>query len=270
MFSSMMAGAMSLVGLCASETWFEALERWGAWRLLNCWVWVEGRGKCVMGISASLAEVEEWFMTRMVQSKGVPTTMGAVGVVIDIVMPLEEVGIRVEFRGVLVVDGMGWAFTETATGKLWGRFARLRGWDGAAKDGLSGAARSMAVVQDIEILAVQLEESVMVASVEMVIVSAVEPTVGDDMVEDGAEESSWLRVGWSRYKKVRTSLGRQDSGKGSCVSVSALPCERTTPAFMMVTARSMWRVTSKSRDAIVIGRGEKVSRREYRIRALTA
>ncbi len=97
------------------------------------------------------------------------------------------------------------------------------------------------------------------------------PRAFGEVDEIGSGLSVALEGGWTLYRNVTVSRGRQVIGISRGLKSSTRPSEaREILAWLSRTLKVAKGVTSKSRLAIMGGRGEPVFMREQRMRAETA
>ncbi len=184
-----------------------------------------------------------------------------------VVEVMREVG-RLSFGGVLGREfGRLTMLAVDERGRLLGRFGRWRTCDVGPKRAFGGGENSTLLRQRMVMVGLQVLE---ICSVDSNMISR-RPTASSEADGSGSGFSTRFAVGRTLYRKVIVSLERHVIGNSIGLRSSILPSEaRETLAWFSKTLNVAKRVTSKSRQAIVVGRGELVVIREHRIRADTA
>ena len=141
--------------------------------------------------------------------KVLPNSTGVAGPENEMARPLPQ---RTDVLGVPISDAGAGLEPAGVTGRLCGRFARWMLCLGGPKLGLRGAERSMLFVQAMDIFALQVSETEILARTEIDMISAVEPFPKAIVVEGIKDGASRLCAGCSLYNKVMTSRGRHDIG----------------------------------------------------------
>ena len=180
---------------------------------------------------------------RVFQVKISPTMTGKVGAEKEIVIP--ALGITDDL-GVFVSKGGGGAGVAEVIGRLLGRLVRCKFWVGRPKLGFRVWEKSTLLIQLMVILAPQLFDTKTVAITEIERVLAVELLI---VIAVGFMFCS----GCNLKRNVKLSFGRHGVGISRAKTGSARPLESLISAASRLTFESMYGLTSKSRDAIVVG-----------------
>lgn len=218
----------------------------------------------------------DWLTMKTDHAKGIPGYMG--------VSPVEPVKVIVTPKS--GTDGFRWWRVATsidgkASGRVrakgetvgtvskvelsidsWeGRFGLWMGCAGRPKPALTGGVKSTDVVQLIEILGVQTDDTFAVASID----------IASDRTKDlfGASGSS----GEIRYRNVRSSCGRLLTGSfipEAALRSSTLPAGRLSSTFDTRISQLAYGVMSMSSEAIIVGFVGDVFGLEYLTLALIA